>query len=72
MLVGLDIQIENIQSRFPVSSFIISKSNLHCKEIMSSKGRVLNDLQTDILVAKSLISLCNGISVIVVIVISVV
>jgi hypothetical protein len=72
MLVRLDIQFENIRFRFPVSSVMISKSDLYCKEIASSRGRILSDPQTDILVAKSLIFLCKGIGVIVVIVISVV
>jgi hypothetical protein len=72
MSVGLDIQIENIRFGSPVSSFMISKSDLHCKEIASSRGRVLNDPQTDILVAESLIFPCKGIGVIVVIVIGVV
>jgi hypothetical protein len=43
MLVGLDVQIENIRFGSPVSSFMISKSNLHCEKIASSRCRILND-----------------------------
>jgi hypothetical protein len=64
MSVGLDIQIENIQFGSPVSSFIISKSDLHCEEIASSRGRVLNNPQTDIPVAESLMFPCEGIGVV--------
>jgi hypothetical protein len=71
-LARQDTQIRNIRFGFPVSSFIMSKSDLYCKEIAFSANRILNDPQTDIFITKSLVFLCKYICVIVVVVIRVV
>jgi hypothetical protein len=71
-LAGQDTQIGNVRFGFPVSSFMMSKSDLHYEEIAFSASRILNDPQTDILITESLIFSCEYICIIVVIVIRVV
>jgi hypothetical protein len=71
-LAGLDTWIRNVQFGFLVSSFMMSKSDLHCEEIVFSTSRILNDLQTNILITESLIFLCKYIYIIIVVVIRVI
>jgi hypothetical protein len=71
-LAGQDTQIENVWFGFPISSFMMSKSDLHCKEIAFSANRILNDPQMDILIIESLVFSCEYIYIIIVIVIRVV
>jgi hypothetical protein len=73
--VGLarqDTWIGNVRFGFPISSFMMSKSNLHCEEIAFSTSRILNNPQTDILITESLVFLCKYIYIVVVVVIRVV
>jgi len=69
MLVKQDTQINNIQFRFLVSPFVISKSNLYSKKVLLFKGKVLNNLKTDIFVAKSLVLLYKSIIIIILVII---
>jgi hypothetical protein len=43
-LAKQDTLIRNVQFRFPVSSFIISKSDFYCKKIVFFTSRILNNL----------------------------
>ena len=47
----------------------MSKSGLHCQEIMFSTVRILNDPQADILITESLIFSCGCVSIIIIVVI---
>jgi hypothetical protein len=72
MSAGQDTQIDNIRLGFPISPFVISKSNLYSKKVSPSRGRILDDPKTDILVAESLVFPCGSIIVILVIVVGIV
>jgi hypothetical protein len=71
-LARQDTQIRNVQFRFPVSSFMISKSDLYCKEIAFFASRIFNNPQTDILITESLVFLYKYICIIIVVIIKVV
>jgi hypothetical protein len=71
-LAGQDTRVGNVRFGFPVSSFMMSKSDFHREEIAFSTGRILNDLHADILITQGLIFSYKRICTLIVVVIRVV
>jgi hypothetical protein len=69
MLAGQDTQMDNIRFGFPVSPFVMSKSDLYSEKVSPSRGGVLNDPKTDILVAESLVLPCGSIIIIILVIV---